>query len=172
MSQTTPPAPAGAKPAGPKPKKKGKGLLLVIVAVVVLGAGGGGAAYWKWGMGGGAAHGEAPAEAAAPAAEPSLSKFDPFIVNLADGGGQAYLRVTLSLLVASEAEAKHLAEKDVTRTRIRSAILEVLSTQTAAELITPDGKAELRRAITDRIASLNEPVDVRDVLFTDFVVQY
>lgn len=171
MSQTKAAAPAGGQKPGPT--KKGKGLLLVIVAVVVVAAGGGGAAYWKFGMAKGtSAHGAEPAEGAAPAVEPSLSKFDPFIVNLADGGGQAYLRVSLSLLVASEAEAKHLAEKEVTRTRIRSAILEVLSTQTADQLVTPDGKTELKRVITERIASLKEPVDVRDVLFTDFVVQY
>lgn len=171
MSQTKAAEPAGEKANAPK--KKGKGMLLVIIAVVVVAAGGGGAAYWKFGMAKAAPAHAAEAETpAAPETEPSLAKFDPFVVNLADGGGQAYLRVSLSLLVASDADAKHLAEKEVTRTRVRSAILETLSTQTAAQLMTPDGKSELKRVITERITSLNEPIDVRDVLFTDFVVQY
>lgn len=172
-------ADAAAPLPGQKPKGgKKKGLIIVIVLFVVLAAGGGGAAYWKWGM----------APAADPAAEGAegadghggttageelgMVPFEPFLVNLADEGGQSYLRATLSLLVASEETAKALEAKPVTRTQIRSAVLEVLSTHTASQVATPEGKVELKRAIKTRIESLGLEIEVRDVLFSDFVVQY
>jgi flagellar FliL protein len=156
-----------------KGKKKGKGLLIGIVVGILALAGAGGAAYWKFGPSAQAAA-EAGAEggaAKAPEAEPGMVAFEPFLVNLADEGGQAYLRVTLSLLVASEEQAKELETRLVVRTRFRSSILEVLSTRTSDQLVTPEGKSDLKKAIAERVASLKEPVDVHDVLFTDFVVQ-
>jgi flagellar FliL protein len=104
--------------------------------------------------------------------DPGLLAFEPFLVNLADEGGQSYLRVTLSLLLASDEEAKALQAKPVTLTRLRSAILEALSTCSAAQVATAEGKTELKRVITERVAALDPEIGVHDVLFSDFVVQY
>jgi flagellar FliL protein len=172
-------AEAPAPLPGKNPKKGGKkGLLIGVVLAVVLLAGGGGAAYWKWGMAHAAdpaAEGKAAAEghgAAKAGEELGMVPFEPFLVNLADEGGQSYLRATLSLLVASEETAKALEAKPVTRTQIRSAVLEVLSTHTASQVATPEGKVELKRAIKERVEKLGLEIEVRDVLFSDFVVQY
>lgn len=156
-----------------KNSRSKKGLVIGIVAAVVLLAGGGGAAYWKWGMAS-AQEGESAetAESHASDVEPGMVAFEPFLVNLADEGGQSYLRVTLSLLVASDEEAKLLETKPVTRTQIRSSVIEVLSVHSAGQLSTPEGKTALKRAIADRVKSLNLHIEVRDVLFSDFVVQY
>jgi flagellar FliL protein len=167
-------APETAAPLPGKNPSGKKGLIVGIAVALVAAAGGGGAAYWKWGMAAAsaAAHG-APAAHAAPAevTDPGMVPFEPFLVNLADEGGQAFLRVTLNVLVASEEDAKALEGKPVVRTRMRSAVLEVLSTQTAARLVTPEGKAELKAAIAAKIDSLKLQVRVHDVLFSDFVVQ-
>jgi flagellar FliL protein len=178
MSQEKEAAPLPGKNGAPK---KGGGLkkLIIIIVLVLLAAGGGGAAYWKFFMhkpaedaaaagAGKDAHGKAKE----PEGEPGLVPFEPFLVNLADEGGQAYLRATLSLLVPSEEVAKELEAKPVLRTQIRSAVLEVLSTQSASHVSTPEGKTELKKAIKERIESLGLEVEVRDVLFSDFVVQY
>lgn len=160
------------------PKKKGKlGLMLGIVIGVLLLAGGGAAAYWKL-------RPAPPAPAAAGAAgeghaaEPAethpagVVSFEPFLVNLAGGGGQTYLRVTLKLLVGSEEDAKLLQESEVAKARMRSAILEVLATQSADSLITAEGKAELKKALVHQVSALKQKTEVRDVLFSDFVVQF
>ena len=171
-------AEAPAQLPGAKAPRGKKGLIIGI-AVVVLAAAGGGAAYWKFGMAAASAATDAHApEAGQPKAgahgpeAPGRLGFEPFLVNLADEGGQSYLRVTLSLLVASEEKAKGLEAKPVTLTRLRSAILEALSTCTAAQVATAEGKAELKRVITERVAALDPEIEVHDVLFSDFVVQY
>jgi flagellar basal body-associated protein FliL len=55
--------------------------------------------------------------------------------------------------------------------RARSAILEVLTTQTSDVLVTADGKTALRESIKEHIAEAAE-AQVIDVLFSDFVVQF
>ncbi len=179
MSQDKDAAPLPGK--NDKPAKKGGGskkLIIIIVALLVV-AGGGGAAYWKFFMhkpaedaaGAGAAK-DSHAKAKEPEGEPGMVPFEPFLVNLADESGQAYLRTTLSLLVENEEVAKALEAKPVVRTQIRSAVLEVLATQSAEHVSTPEGKTELKKAIKERIESLGLELEVRDVLFSDFVVQY
>jgi flagellar FliL protein len=158
-------AAAEKKPVAGAPKKRGK-LGLILVIVVVLLAGGGAAAYWKL----------RPAPpAAATAAEahpPGVVSFEPFLVNLAGGSGQTYLRVTLKLLVGSEEDAKLLQENEVAKSKMRSAILEVLATQSADALVTVEGKAQLKKLVVEQVSALKQKTEVRDVLFSDFVVQF
>jgi flagellar FliL protein len=159
------------------PKKKGK--LPLIIGIVVLLAGGGGAAYWKLkpapavpGAAAEGGHGAAAAESAAEGHGGGVVGFEPFLVNLSGGGGQSYLRVTLKLLVGSEEDAKLLQESEVAKAKMRSAILEVLAVQTADALITAEGKAELKKALIHQLSTLKQKQEVRDVLFSDFVVQF
>jgi len=181
-------APVAPLPGG-KNAGGGKKKLLVIGLVVLLAAAGGGAAYWKFGMAAATAaeaagdgHGgdqsapkrkpKSTSKASDLPDDPGLLAFEPFLVNLADEGGQAYLRVTLGLLVGSDGEAKALEAKPVTLTRLRSALLELLATQTAQQVSTADGKSALKLAIAEKVNSLGLDVEVHDVLFSDFVVQY
>lgn len=111
----------------------------------------------------------APVSRQAPGAP---MKFEPFVVNLADAGGQRYLRVGLSLVVAaSPSQVKQIEEHGVKLLRIRSSVLELLSQQVAAEVLTVEGKLALKQSIQERAATVLAPVDVIDVLFTEFVVQ-
>jgi len=172
MDEPTPAATPGLKPVAtvPAPKKKRRGLLVpVLIGIVVL-AGGGAAAYWKLRPVPVAAEG-----AEAPAAEvraDGVVSFEPFLVNLAGGTGQTYLRVTLKLLVSSEGDAKTIEGSEVTKARIRSAILEVLSTQSGDVLVTAAGKAELKKALIHQVSALHQKTEVHDVLFSEFVVQF
>jgi flagellar FliL protein len=166
MSDTPTSAPAPA--AAPKKSRRG---LFIIAAVLLLLAGGGGGAYWMLVV----RAAEPAAEAKPEKAEPTpaaIVPLDAFVVNLADPGGMRYLRVTLSLVTADEERAKTLGEDEVTRARIRSAILELLAQQTSDTLVTPDGKTTLKKAIAARVSQAVPGLQVSDVLFSEFVVQF
>jgi flagellar FliL protein len=185
--------PAAAPPADAGKKKKGKGKLLVIlVAVLVLALGGGGAAYYFMGRGDGAkktakaktaeGHGEdaaAEGEAAESGHEPAVVVLPTFTVNLADKDAPRYLRTTLSLVVNDAEKAatlsggggEHKAAGEPVRIAMaRSAILELLTTKTAEELMTTDGKTALKKEIAAR-ATKAFHFTVNDVLLAEFVVQ-
>lgn len=169
MSDTKEQAPVdpAAKPA----KKGGKAKLFIIGGVIVVLLGGGGlAAYFTL---------KKPADPNAPAevkkeepAATGIISFEPFVVNLADTGGQRFLRISVRLIVADETEAKEIQESEVKVMRLRSAILELLTAQTSDHIVTPDGKAALKKEIAEKAAHIVEPIEVSDVLFSDFVVQY
>lgn len=171
---------AEAAPGQSTAAKKGGALkwVLMLVALLLL-AGGGGGGYWYLVMRPQAA--QAAGEAAVDEGKPKKGrgeggaalKFDPFVVNLADAGGVRYLRVGLSLVIDGTAEdAKHLEESKVPLLRIRSAVLELLSQQLADRVVTADGKHALKQAIQQQANTVLAPVEVTDVLFTEFVVQF
>jgi flagellar FliL protein len=156
---------APAAPAAPAAKPKSK-LIPIVAAVVVLAGGGGG--YWWW------SH-RAPAEAQAeapPPAEPGIVSFEPFVANLADEGGGRFLRASLKLVVEGAERAKEVEENAVERAQLQSAILEVLTLQTADALVTPEGKAALKEAILARTGEVLHETPITDVLITEFVVQF
>ena len=101
-----------------------------------------------------------------------IVSFEPFIVNLADTQAQRFLRISVRLIVGEEEEAKHIQESEVQVMRLRSAILEVLTAQTSDRIVTAEGKTALKKEIAERAAHILEHVEVSDVLFSDFVVQY
>jgi flagellar FliL protein len=180
-------------PAVDAGKKKGKGkLLIIMIAVLVLALGGGGAAYFFMGRGDAAkgksakkadghdadaGHGEEAEEEEGEAHEPAVVALPTFTVNLADKDTTRYLRTTISLLVkdaekaASLSEAGHKPAGEPVRIAMaRSAILELLTTKTAEELMTADGKTALKKEIAER-ASKAFRFKVNDVLLAEFVVQ-
>ncbi len=159
MSNATQPAAAAGK--------KRHGMLFAIVGLII-GLGGGGGAYWVY------ATRYAPPPAAAKPVPPKtgIIAMDPFVVNLADEGGTRFLRLTASLVVEGEESAKEISEDAVVKARIRSAILERLTQETAEHLVTPEGKAELKKVIAEQAAHAAHDVKVTDVLFSEFVVQF
>jgi flagellar protein FliL len=151
--------------------KKGgmmKTLLLAVVGLLLLVSIGGGAWWWF--------HRDGDTVEAAPKAPPletrGLLKFEPFMVNLADDGGARFLKATIGLVVEDAATAKKIEESPVVVSRLRSDILELLTEQTAAPLVTPEGKDSLKKAIKARTAETLEDKKVIDVLFSEFVVQF
>ena len=158
----------GEAPAPAPKKKKGGGMKWLFIGALAVILGGAGAAWWM--LGGSTTE-------AAEAAEPELSTrgvfaFEPFLVNLADDGGQRFLKVTISLVVETPEEAKHIEETPVIVAHIRSAIIEVLTQQKAPALVTPEGKTALKQAIQTRTSPLMPDKKVLDVLFSEFVVQF
>ena len=160
------------------PKKKGNGKLFIILGVVLVLLGGGGAAayFTLRAPKDDAAPGEkAKADADAHKKKPEANgivNFEPFVVNLADTGGRRFLRINVRLLVPELEEAEKIQKSEVVLMRLRSAILELLTAQTSEQVVSLEGKETLKVAIAARVKPILEPMEVSDVLFSDFVVQY
>jgi len=166
----SPKSPKSPKPAKPLKASGGRRRLIVIaLAAVIVLAGGGVTAFWATHQTAGAAAASKPAS---KPAEHGLVTLEPFVVNLADQGGSRFLRVSIRLIVESVAQAEHLQKGDVALTRARSAILELLTEQTAEHLVTAEGKVALKAAIGRKLEPVLEGTKVVDVLFSDFVVQF
>lgn len=171
MSNTPNPAPAPTETSKTPKKRSRRGLIVVATVALVLLLGGGGAAYWM--LAGGKADEAADAhEATEELPSGTAVALEPFVVNLADPGGSHFLRVSLSLIVEDEAHAAEMGESELVKMRVRSAILELLALQTAERLITPEGKAELKKAIADASSKSIPGLHISDVLFSEFVVQF
>jgi len=164
-------APVADAPGGEEKKAKGGSKKLVIGAVLLAALGGGG--YWWKGR-----QLEPEAEASAtkkhevPASARGLVTFDPFVANLADQGGRRFVRATVQLVVANAEVAKEMAESPVMLMQARSVVLDLLTQQVADALVTSEGKAALRKAIAEQLAEALGEIEIVDVLFSDFVVQF
>lgn len=151
-------------------------LIVIILLVLVLVAVGGLAAYMFTSVnhaGGNAAGGEAAHEAVTKKKKdgpPIFEKLDTFVVNLAGESG-GLLQVDMQAELGSE-EAKKKFEDYMPK--VRSALILLLSSKTAEELATPDGKVKLKAQVKKIInesmdAGTEEPVD--SVVFTSFIIQ-
>ena len=106
-------------------------------------------------------------------AEKGILHLEPFVVNLADTDENRFLRVGIDLGLEKPLSGKEGkgAEGDLPSARIRDCILMVLSSWHSDALLAPDGKQKLKdeivRALQDRVPELG----VKEVYFTDFLVQ-
>ena len=107
------------------------------------------------------------------AADRGVLHLEPFAVNLVDPEDNRFLRVGIDLGLKKPLPGKEGkgGEGDVPAARIRDCILCVLSTWRSDALLATDGKQKLKdeilRALQDRVPELG----VREVYFTDFLVQ-
>jgi flagellar FliL protein len=164
--------PATDPAASPAKKKSSKGKFIVILGVLVLLLGGGGAAaFFAFRKPAASATGDAaPKKETKPPT--GIISFEPFVVNLADPGAQHFLRINVRLIVADEEEAKKIEESQVQLMRLRSTVVDLLTSETSEHIVSADGKTALKKEIAERAAKIVEPIEVADVLFSDFVVQY
>ncbi len=172
------------KEAGPK--ASGPGMMSMMLAMLAAGviavAGCGGVLWWlaksgKLGMPTGV-----PKVEAATVPEPPkthLVALEPLLVNLADDGGHSYLRVGMSLRVEDKPPVKGAKAEEPGKGKPvnefeadeRDAALTVMGRETAAELLAPDGKEQLKKALQVALKQRVSEVKVQDVLFTEFLVQ-
>ena len=104
---------------------------------------------------------------------PIFVKIEPFTVNLADDNfGSRLLYTGISLKVAGDETREILVEH---MPQVRSRLLMLFSGKQASELTTPEGKRRLSEEVVAVLAEpLTEPqppLDIQDVLFTEFIVQ-
>src|SRR3954469_5457944 len=125
--------------AAAAPKKAGKSsVLMIAVVALVVAIGAGAGAFWY-------ARKSAPViEKHDRASDRGIVTFEPFVVNLADPNASRFLRISIHLVVRDAEEAEGIQKKPALLMSARSAILEVLSTQTSDTLVTREGKTELK----------------------------
>lgn len=158
-----------------EPKRRwrlGRVLMVLVLLAAVLGGGG-----WA-----GAKFGVLPAWVHLPAApsvisfsheaKPGALPLSPFTVNLADTDASRFLRVSMQLVIDDEKQVKKIETDTLRMAQVRSAVLELLTQQSAERLNTPEGKAELKKAIITRASAALQPAKVTDVLFADLVIQF
>lgn len=154
-----------APPAGKKNK-----LLIIILGVVLLVvlAAGGAAVFLLSGKPAGGQEEERVEEV--EESVPIYERLETFTVNLADQ--ESYLQVEISLKLA-DVKVQEQVKKRIPE--VRDVLLRVLSSKTAEELITPEGKAELakevRKEVNGVIGAKKADQGVKDVLFTSFIIQ-
>ena len=102
----------------------------------------------------------------------AVVSMDTFIVNLADPGGNRYLRVTMDLELAGKQAGKTAGDELAKRMpQIRDAILMILATKRYADISTPEGKTALREEILNAVNGLLVSSQIARIYFKEFVIQ-
>jgi flagellar FliL protein len=142
---------------------KPKWALAIVSAMLLLGAGGGGAAWYF----------RTQDDSTAPKAKPPVFvSLETFTVNLQPEYSDQHLQTNLTLKVDDAATT------DLIKLRmpeVRNRILLLLSSKTASEIATVEGKkklaSELAAEINQPFAEGSKDQSVESVLFTSFVIQ-
>lgn len=186
-NETEAPAKGGSK----------KFLIIIVLAVVLLGGGGAGAYFFLFssksaqgsddGKGKSTKKGKAGEDEEADdtsgkksgSLKSSLPKdedvkkiieLQPFIVNLADENEARYLRLTVSLGVGGDKGGEEKPDQ-LFVTRVRNAMLAVLSEKKSEDILSNEGKAKLRKELLKAAQSVSEESEVKAIYITDFIVQ-
>ncbi len=159
--------------AGSPPGGGGK-MKIIIILLLVLVIAGGGAAYFFLLKGGGTEASkpvdQVAEEEAAAQNDFSLGvthELDPFIVNLA-GDMNRYLKVVVVLQLSTEGVAEEIKNRGP---QIKDSVITVLSSKTPEEILTVQGKYDLKMELIKRVNAIVSTGVVRDLFFTEFVVQ-
>jgi flagellar FliL protein len=149
-----------------------KKLLWVMIILVLLSSAGAAAAIYMV-MNQNSTATTAEAQAEPQRQSPIFLDIEPFTVNLeSDRSGSRLLYTGITLRVGNE-ESKQILDEHMPQ--VRSRLLLLLSGKQVSELTSPEDKKALAQ---DIIATLSEPLaenqaplDLREVLFTEFIVQ-
>lgn len=91
-----------------------------------------------------------------------------FIVNLADEGGNRYLRVTMQLELENEKQMEAVQQR---LPLIRNSILMTLPSKKYEDIDDFEGKIGLRDEVIGKLNSFLKPAAVSNIYFTEFVIQ-
>jgi flagellar FliL protein len=155
-----------------------KNLLIIIGAIVIAVAVGAGATFFMLhgsSKEAGAKEGKAEKSEKTEKSEKgekgeALNSYalDPFIVNIYDGQELRYLKLKLEIEL-SNAEVKN--ELTVRQAELRDAVLAILTTKTMQDIQFLQGKNQLKQEIMAAVTKMLSPGKVKQIYFTDFVVQ-
>lgn len=163
---------AAAAPApAEEGKKSKKGLIMMLlIAILAIGAGAGGT--WYFMQMSSADEDEEPVKPKPKLRPTTFIDLDIFTVNLQPEENNQYLQVGLTVKARETEVVQEIAKQ---MPAIRNRILMLLSSKKAVEISGINGKQELSQQIADEIRKTmdNEDwqEDIREVLFTSFVIQ-
>jgi flagellar protein FliL len=150
------------------PKKSRKGLIMILSIVLILALGGLGYFGFRY------YRGKNSSESALKAGHNSKKEevkatlaLEPFIVNLADKEESRFVKTTFQLGLAEKMEE----ENKNSIPAMRDLIITLLSSKTAEQILTSEGKDKLREEIRSRLNAISPKTKVLEVYIVDFVVQ-
>jgi flagellar FliL protein len=150
-----------------KKKKGGKLVWGVAVAILILLCAVGGFTYFAKSAGGNTTKESAKGSSPAEKSPSVMFPLDTLIVNLTDRDPSKYLKVSMQLELAS-------ATPDVAKTKtaqIKDAVISILSSKAYSDLISPEGKLQLKDEITLAANQVLGNNAVKNVFFTDLAMQ-
>lgn len=160
---------AAAEGAEAPAKSSKKKLIIIIAAVLVLAGGGGGAAWYFTKAKPAHKKEEKHVEAPKP---PVFLALETFTINLQPDPDEKFLQLDVTLQVAGPEVAEYIK---LQMPAVRNRMLMLLTSKTATEISTSEGKESLSEEILAELkkpyAKGEKPQEISSVLFTSFVVQ-
>lgn len=144
-------------------KKGGSKKVILFIIPLLLAAVGGGAYFFFFSK-----KGKQEETAPAPSQVGVMMDLGAFTVNLADRDVDAYARVSITIELSNE---KVRLEVEKRLPIIKDAIIDVISSKTSSFVRTPEGRENLRLELIRRINTILFEGGVRNIYFTEFVVQ-
>lgn len=105
-------------------------------------------------------------KAAASVPPPRMLKLNSTVVNLADAGGSAYLRVGITLALSGPA-----GDDTQVQSVAADTVLTLAGADTSAQLLAAGGKQELKHALLSRLQQRLPQAGVQAIYYDDFLVQ-
>lgn len=97
---------------------------------------------------------------------------DQFVVNLADPDADAFLRVGIDIGVRADSTAVTKEGVDPASVGlVRDTVLKIITTRTSGDLLTPQGKDDLKKLLLEAIQKRDPALGATSIYFTDFLVQ-
>ena len=129
-------------------------------------------AMFAMGFGAGCGDSESDSEAGDQAEQTiGVLEMETFLTNINDPEGQRHARLRVKLAVVSEERVAEIKADALLMARLRDRILTLLTSKTYGQLNDAKGKELFRKEIIERLNPLLESGEVKEVLFSDFVVQ-
>lgn len=156
-------------------KVKGKRKLIIIIAAVLLLAGVGAGLVFSGVLGGGdkdakseESHDKKAAANAGPS-KPAYYELPEFLVNLSTGSGKtSFLKMTVTLELKNEASRQVM---DANKPRVLDTFNVYLRELRPSDLAGSAGSYRLKEELTRRINATVEEGIVKDILFSEFIIQ-
>lgn len=150
------------------PKRRKVPINLIIICILGLSLLGGGLYVWKSGLLSKKSNTADIEESGDSQEIGPIYSLETFIVNLVGGRGKNYLKAKVELELDSD---KTTTEINKRLPQIRDAILTMLSSKSNEDINTLEGKFQLRAEIISTLNQFLKTGKVRNVYFTDFIVQ-
>ena len=98
-------------------------------------------------------------------------EMETFLTNINDPAGERHTRLGIKLAITPEEQVAEIKADPLLMARLRDRILTLLTSKTYRQLNDAKGKELFRKQIIERLNPLLESGEVKEVLFSDFVVQ-
>jgi len=141
----------------------------MLALALVLAIGGGGSAAWFISQ----SRASGDEHLRSSSAPGQIVHLEGFTVNLADAEENDFVRVTMDLELdrLPPPVEKEKPASGLPMPRIRDTIIAVLAASKARPLLTPEGKSQLKNALREELNRRVPEMNVRDIYFTEFLVQ-